>query len=101
MTSNPTPADKILQGAREAAEWAQRNLAAGEELLPCPQCEGRGVWECECCDGSCGCSCGGSPVFMGKCNSCKGTGEIRDDYDVNANYNAIQGQCYLGSGPRE
>lgn len=71
------------------------------QLISCPSCLGQGKWDCECCNGSNGCSCGGQPVDMGTCNVCHGSGQVEDgNYDGNANLSAIQGMCYLGSGPK-
>lgn len=56
------------------------------QSIECPYCFGDGTWEVECCNGSYGCSCGGSPVHMGNCNVCKGTGKVIDgQYDIDAN----------------
>lgn len=72
------------------------------QSIECPYCFGDGTWEVECCNGSYGCSCGGSPVHMGNCNVCKGTGKVIDgQYDIDANLKLIQGAHYIGSGPND
>lgn len=67
---------------------------------PCDACFGQGHWECECCNGSRGCSCGGQPVYMGQCNVCEGSGMVDEQSDLMANVKSISGLAYLGSGPR-
>lgn len=71
-------------------------------LIECPYCYGDGTWECECCNGSGGCSCGGQPVHMGPCNVCRGTGRVDpNNYDMAANDRMIQGASFIGSGPSD
>lgn len=65
----------------------------------CLACNGTGEWETECCSGVGGCSCNGDPVYMGKCNVCEGTGYINENSDPAANLKAINGACFIGSGP--
>ncbi len=66
----------------------------------CNACLGQGEWEAECCDGSGGCSCRGQPVYQGRCHVCHGSGYYADGANTWANVEAIQGRCYLGSGPK-
>lgn len=74
-----------------------------DEFEICPGCNGEGRWEAECCNGSGGCSCHGEPVDMGLCNVCGGSGEVPKGKPVNtkANLEAIQGFCFIGSGPSD
>lgn len=67
---------------------------------PCPCCE-NGEWFSECCDGSRGCSCHGMRVPMGQCNVCHGTGSVDGSHNPRANVDAIQGLCFLGTGPQD
>ena len=66
----------------------------------CEMCDCTGQWETECCNGAGGCSCHGERVPMGRCNVCGGTGMRDENADVRANIKAIQGMCFIGSGPR-
>jgi hypothetical protein len=68
----------------------------------CPGCNGSGEWFSECCNGSGGCSCRGQIVPMGRCNVCGGAGHVEDEgYNPRANVDAIQGLCFLGTGPTD
>lgn len=67
----------------------------------CTFCYGDGTWDCECCNGSGGCSCRGQPVFMGKCHVCNGTGVMQETSDPSANSKSIAGKLFLGSGPKQ
>lgn len=72
------------------------------KMIMCPSCLGDGYWEAECCNGSGGCSCGGQPVNMGRCNVCGGSGQVEEgNYNPRANVNFIErgGYGYLGTGP--
>lgn len=70
-----------------------------DKVIRCPYCGGDGTWECECCNGSGGCSCQGQPVPMGMCHVCKGTGSVVEgQYDMTANRFMVEGLCYLGDG---
>ncbi len=71
----------------------------GTELIRCEYCY-NGQWETECCNGAYGCSCGGMPVDMGRCNVCGGSGWRRPDADTQANRRAMRGMLFAGSGPR-
>lgn len=66
----------------------------------CVGCDGRGTWETECCNGADGCDCRGDRVDIGPCLVCKGTGVMTDASDPQANIKSIQGQCFVGSGPK-
>lgn len=68
------------------------------ELIKCEQCIG-GRLALECCNGANGCSCKGEVVDMGDCNVCGGSGWHRQDTDTLSNIKAIQGRCFIGSGP--
>lgn len=76
---------------------------SNETMIPCPCCEG-GRWETECCSGAGGCSCRGQRVDMGMCNVCNGYGQIEADTPpemLRGNINAIMGNHFIGSGPRD
>ena len=73
------------------------------EAIECPSCYGTGEWEAECCNGSGGCSCGGQPVNMGRCNVCGGSGRVeKGAFNSMANVDFIErgNYGYLGSGPK-
>lgn len=72
-----------------------------ENQVRCRSCDGSGRWETECCNGSGGCSCRGQVIPMGACNVCQGTGWHAPDANTRANIEAIQGQCFIGSGPTD
>jgi hypothetical protein len=70
------------------------------DLITCPGCGGRGHWETECCSGAGGCDCRGQVIDMGPCNVCGGSGYVAiGHHDKNANRRAIEGLCFIGSGP--
>lgn len=73
-------------------------------MKACPNCDGTGQWECECCSGAGGCSCRGQAVPMGDCRVCHGTGQLPDD-DSGVNYSAnidmIRGLHFIGTGGRD
>ena len=70
----------------------------GTEMVKCRNCYG-GRWETECCNGAGGCDCRGQVIDMGPCNVCNGSGYHRPDADTRANIRAIEGRCFIGSGP--
>lgn len=94
----------ILQAINDRLATVEATVKANSppsEIL-CPACHGAGQWECECCNGSGGCSCGGQPVPMGQCHVCHGTGKVPENItpeQAQANCRAIAGMCFLGSGP--
>ena len=69
--------------------------------LACRHCGGSGTWEAECCNGSGGCSCRGQAVPMGTCRVCRGSGLRDEGQDERANLRAIEGFCFIGSGPHD
>lgn len=66
--------------------------------VKCKNCI-NGRWETECCNGADGCDCRGEVIDMGTCNVCSGIGWHNPDADTRANVKAIQGRCFIGSGP--
>lgn len=94
--------EEFWKGTLSAATIIKQMLETEPAMELCSSCHGAGHWECECCDGSRGCSCRGQVVEMGRCNVCHGSGYVRaDGVGVNqmANCDEIRGLSYLGSGP--
>lgn len=97
--------DKIEQNVEQPATAVTSGDLLDEiepRMMVCPSCHGSGEWETECCNGSGGCSCRGQVVLMGRCNVCSGHGEVPESISEEqrmANCRAIEGLCFIGSGP--
>ena len=91
--------DDVAECTRLALKLQGAQMVEEPVTVRCGHCV-NGRFVAECCNGASGCSCEGREVDMGPCRVCHGTGWREQDADTTANIRAIEGRCYLGSGPR-